>query len=109
MRVDKSWGWEEVLTNGDYCCKKLVYTRPTYSSMHYHNDKHETFVVATGRFIIESGTTEKLNPRTAVPGFSIVLPPKTVHRITCLEPGFIVEASTHDRPEDCVRIVPSEA
>ena len=107
MRTEKRWGYEELIYNGQYCCKKLVYTRKVSSSLHYHERKHETFVVATGKFLLVSfpgGTRE----RTLNCGDVAVLTAGTRHRLRCIEPGFIVEASTRDDPEDCVRLIPSE-
>lgn len=106
-RVEKSWGYEEIIHNGWYCCKKLVYTKRVASSLHYHERKHETFVVATGLFAL-SRYLDDANSNIYRPGDFVVLPPKALHRIRCLEPGFIVEASTQDDPDDCVRLVPSE-
>lgn len=110
-RVWKSWGYEEILHNGEYCCKKLVYTKHIASSMHYHDTKHETFVVGAGSFIIE--TAKELRERTkqsrlAVSGSFVILPPGMTHRIRCVELGFLVEASTPDDPLDCVRLEASE-
>jgi mannose-6-phosphate isomerase-like protein (cupin superfamily) len=107
VRIEKNWGYEEIIHNGDYCCKLLVYTKPIASSLHYHEKKHETFVVASGFFAMDGG---KGHPyQCCKPGDFIVLPPRHQHRIRCLEPGTIVEASTHDDPSDCVRLIPSES
>ena len=104
-RVEKSWGYEVVLHNGDYCSKLLVYTKGTASSLHYHPKKHETFYVAEGAFDIEIDGVK----RRMYPGDYAVIDPGTSHRVRSLNTyGLIVESSTHDDPEDCVRIVPSE-
>jgi len=101
----KSWGGEWLIHNGAYCMKLLVYTRRIASSLHYHERKHESFYIASGKFLLEdeTGTTKMMNP-----GQWVVLPPGRPHRVRCLEPGTIVEASTQDDPEDCVRLIPSE-
>jgi mannose-6-phosphate isomerase-like protein (cupin superfamily) len=111
VRVEKSWGYEEIIHNGDYCCKKLVYTRQIASSLHYHNKKHECFVVCAGRFTLEIGDEF----REIGPGDTVVIPSGTKHRLGYLGGGWdfgrmgvISEASSHDDPEDCVRLVPSE-
>lgn len=110
-KVEKSWGHEEIIHNDGYCCKKLVYTKPISSSLHYHEKKHETFVVGAGLFRVECQSPNSIVVFSLVyePGDFIRIPPKVAHRVTCLEPGFIVEASTHDDPADCVRIVPSQS
>ena len=105
MRVEKSWGYEEIIHNGDYCCKKLVYEIPIASSLHYHQHKHETFFVHSGKFKIEIDGGE---PQDLAIGQAVILPPGTRHRIRCIEPGMILEASTFDNPFDCVRLIPSE-
>lgn len=107
MITTKNWGYEELIHNGKYCCKLLVYTKPgKSSSKHYHEKKHETFVVTSGRFLIQ---LDDEPPFVADKGISLVLPPLKVHRITCIEPGVIVEASTTDDQDDCVRLVQSDA
>lgn len=105
QRVEKSWGFELIVHNGDYCCKKLVYTACKASSLHYHRLKHESFVIASGLFELEFDGKPK---RRMNPGDSVVIPPKTPHRLRCLTPGMVFESSTHDDPADCIRIVPSE-
>jgi mannose-6-phosphate isomerase-like protein (cupin superfamily) len=102
--VEKSWGREEIIHNYIYCCKKLVYNRPIASSLHSHTRKHETFVVASGVFeILLPWGVQRMEA-----GDSVVLPPGTLHRIRCVTPGTIIEASTHDDPTDCIRLLPSE-
>jgi quercetin dioxygenase-like cupin family protein len=103
--IKKSWGYEEILYNGSHCMKLLVYEKPIASSLHYHRDKHEVFYVASGEFEIEDGISA---PRRLLRGDHYILSPQTKHRIRCIQPGTIVEGSTHDDPEDCVRIIPSE-
>lgn len=103
--VEKSWGYEEVIHNYVYCCKKLVYTRPIASSLHSHARKHETFVVMSGCFEVQLPTCV----RKMEAGDFVVLPPGTLHRVRCITPGTILESSTHDDPSDCIRVLPSEA
>jgi mannose-6-phosphate isomerase-like protein (cupin superfamily) len=105
MRVEKSWGYEEILHNGTYCLKLLVYTKPLASSLHYHIDKHETFYIASGAFQVDTiGDSRRMGL-----GEFVVIPPNHPHRVRCIEPGTIVEGSSFDDPRDCVRLIPSEA
>lgn len=113
----KKWGYEELLYNGLYCVKNLVYTKPGIaSSLHYHTKKQETFLITRGAFRIdlvlvdpvtggvkEGGTSELFSE-----GDSITLPPYVAHQVRCLKHGVIVECSTQDDPDDCVRLLPSE-
>ncbi len=103
--IPKSWGFERIIHNSTYCMKLLVYERTIASSLHYHMGKHETFYVASGVFELEVNDNPKVTLR---PGMSVSLVQGTRHRLRCLEPGIIVEASSHDDPEDCVRLEPSE-
>jgi mannose-6-phosphate isomerase-like protein (cupin superfamily) len=112
VRVQKIWGREMILHNDTYCCKLLQYDGVRTSSKHYHEKKHETFVILKGLFEIDwymldsapDGGTGRHGP-----GACLVFEPRTVHRVKCLSPdgGVIVEASSHDDPDDCVRLEPS--
>ncbi len=111
-RIPKMWGREILLHNGTYCCKLLQYDGIRTSSQHYHEKKHETFVILKGTFEIDWFMLD--HPEVGDigrhgPGACLILEPRTVHRVKCLsqEGGIIVEASSHDDPEDCVRLTPS--
>lgn len=117
--IAKSWGREEIYSgrevNSPYCIKKLVYNHRIASSLHYHNYKHETFCVLKGMFSLEMGA-----PGAGKEGWSevrrlkggdvAVIPQRTRHRLRLLSkpPGVILECSTADDPEDCVRLAVSE-
>jgi hypothetical protein len=110
--VRKMWGREVILYNGAYCCKLLQYDGVRTSSEHYHENKHETFVIVKGVFEIEvyhKDTPEHLNKYRMGPGAALILVPYTVHKVTCVskDGGWIAEASSHDDPADCVRLAPS--
>lgn len=112
-RIPKLWGQEVILHAGDdYCAKLLCYDGVRTSSKHYHEHKHETFTVVRGLFDIEWYMLDSPETRGAQrfgPGASLVLEPRTVHRVSCLSPdgGVIMEASSGEDPDDCVRLEPS--
>ena len=112
-RIVKMWGREIILHDGAYCCKLLEYDGLRTSSEHYHETKHETFVILSGLFEISWYMLDNVNDRQDAarmgPGACIVLEPRTVHRLTCVSPtgGIIVEASSKEDPNDCIRIKPS--
>lgn len=116
--VEKSWGHEAVYFGApfsSYCVKKLIYVHRIASSLHYHERKHETFCVLKGRFRLEVGPVGAGRGgepifRTLIPGDVYILPPMTRHRLrrTSKGTGVVLECSTADAPDDCVRIEPSE-
>lgn len=112
-KVPKVWGRELIFLTEPYCVKFLQYDGPRTSSKHYHERKHETFIIIKGRFEIEfySLDDESAPPvnGTYGPGAVVVLEPRTVHRLKCLSPdgGVVAECSSHEDPDDCVRLEPS--
>lgn len=119
--VPKSWGREEIFVDEPYCVKKLIYTHVgVASSLHYHERKHETFVVLSGVFtLITQERADEGVPVTSTRlitiGDLVVLPPGVAHRLRLREAqlhsrcGVILECSTADDPQDCVRLVASES
>jgi len=111
-RIPKLWGREVLLVEEPYCVKILQYDGIRTSSLHYHETKHETFVILSGLFEIERYSLDDPNDQETSrrgPGAALVLPPRTVHRVKCIHPegGAIVEASSKEDPDDCVRLAPS--
>lgn len=105
MRIEKLWGWEDIVCNDIYCMK-MLYLRPGFqSSLHYHPVKDETFLIVNGCCDLEVGN----DIRRMVPGDSQHLLPGMVHRFRAVNDGcMIVEASTPHSDSDVVRIEPSK-
>ena len=100
-RVDKLWGFEDVLYNGDYCIKVLNLNPDYQSSLHYHPTKHETFLVILGECDMQVGEVTKRFVR----GDYQVIPPGTPHRFRAIGGlCLVVEASSHHDDADVVRI-----
>lgn len=115
--VLKSWGREEVFVESPYCVKKLIYEHEGIaSSLHYHERKHETFTILEGLFEISTRRhlpkgAEIIHKRYLSAGEVVEIPPGTQHQVCWLgqsEQGVILECSTADAPEDCVRLKPSD-
>lgn len=51
--VPKEWGMEIWYINEDYCGKRLIFAEDYRCSLHYHKNKHETFLVTSGRILLE--------------------------------------------------------
>ena len=58
-KVSKGWGQEIIwATNDLYCGKILTFKEGGKMSMHYHMQKHETWYVLEGSFMINKINTE---------------------------------------------------
>ena len=103
-RVQKEWGDEYILCNNrQYCAKILALLPDSTSSYHYHNKKHETFILWEGSCWMEiEGVKKRLKQ-----GMKVVLKPKTKHRFynaQDFKKCYILEISTTHSDEDVVRI-----
>jgi mannose-6-phosphate isomerase-like protein (cupin superfamily) len=100
--VDKLWGQEEWLVNDTYCVK-LMTLKPGYQcSLHYHNNKDETFYVLSGIVMLNVGGVM----HRMLPGDYIRIKPGMIHRFHAAngEPATFLESSTHHDDEDVVRL-----
>lgn len=111
--VKKLWGYERVIVNHALYCGKILTVIPngTACSLHYHIKKHETFHVLRGELLIQTcGRDKQFAPQSLVlhPGSTLVLPPWTAHRFWAeKEVCDFLEISTHDEPEDSIRLIKS--
>jgi mannose-6-phosphate isomerase-like protein (cupin superfamily) len=112
--VDKAWGREIIFADTDlYCGKMMVFDKTGNKfSMHFHNNKDESWYVQKGSFklrlidtrnasitetILETGSTWRNQP---------LLP----HQIEALEDdSVIIEVSTQDSVEDNYRVFPGDS
>jgi len=105
-RIQKLWGFEDVLYNVDYCMKVLNLNPDYQSSLHYHVVKHETFLVIYGECDLEFDNVTRQLDR----GDYQVIPPGTKHRFRAINGLCIIaEASSHHSDDDVIRIDPSRA
>jgi histidinol phosphatase-like enzyme/mannose-6-phosphate isomerase-like protein (cupin superfamily) len=106
-KVEKVWGNEYWIVNskeGNYCSKILELKEGHKSSLHYHNNKHETFVVLSGIVHINHG--EVLH--RCIAGDRVEIAPNEKHFFESLYgDAYILEVSTYHEDEDCVRLEPS--
>ena len=108
--VTKRWGFEQIYVNHGYCMKVMHVLPSTFSSIHRHNKKDETFYVAQGPLLLETGKlANALHPRTLNTGDVYRVSPRTWHRFSNvgLETAIFVEASTPDDPIDTDRATQS--
>jgi D-lyxose ketol-isomerase len=103
-RINKAWGYEEVLVNEpEYCAKMLHLDAGKMCSLHFHKTKKETFIVLMGLVRLEWSQQDELlrarEARTLLPGMS--------HRFSSAHGAVILEISTHHDDADVVRLEPS--
>lgn len=100
MIIEKPWGREEILLKSDdYVVKKLVMKAGHACSLQYHNLKHESFYVLSGKF--KFTCNDSILELKAGDFFD--LPPKMIHRMEALEDGEYLECSTNHL-DDVVRL-----
>jgi len=82
--ITKPWGSETLIEcNQGYAVKILRVKKDCRLSLQYHNRKHETMYVLKGKALIElNGVCLTKNV-----GQSVVVIPRTVHRVTALSPS----------------------
>lgn len=101
--VPKAWGREEIFVNHEEYCGKVMRLTPGWRcSLHYHPTKCETFLILAGSMGLELGDEYM----RLVPGDAVTINPGVRHRFTNLgtRECVFMEVSTHDDPEDVVRV-----
>ena len=109
-KVDKDWGYELWLANNEQenYCGKILFIREGYKgSMHFHNEKHETFYILEGKLKVDTlntETTEKTE-HILVEGDTFVLDRLTPHQLIAHEGDVkFIEISTFHRDSDSYRV-----
>lgn len=106
--VEKGWGHEKVIHNSDgYCGKVLCFRKGGKCSYHFHRLKTETFY-CVGRVLVRYGYGDDLESTKSVvleTGDSFHVPTGLRHQMEALEDSELFEFSTHDLPEDSIRII----
>ena len=103
-RVDKPWGYELHWAKTDRYVGKVIHVDAGHAlSLQYHNQKDETIFLWTGRLKFEMEINGELVAREMLPGESVHITPKTVHRMTAVEDSDIFEVSTPEL-QDVVRL-----
>jgi mannose-6-phosphate isomerase-like protein (cupin superfamily) len=106
--INKIWGHEVVIWNGDYCGKKLVLNKGFCCSLHSHHEKDEVFYVIRGKVLMETMEEGQESKKEIMnPDDSIHIPVGLYHRFTGLTDAQIIEFSTHHEDSDSYRLDPS--
>ena len=103
-RVEKPWGYEIWWARTERYVGKLLHVKKGQSlSLQYHNVKDETIFLWSGKLLFEIDIDGALSGREMLPGESVHITPKTVHRMTAIEDSDIFEVSTPELT-DVVRL-----
>ena len=111
-RVNKPWGYEIIWAQAnDYCGKILHIETGQTLSLQYHEQKHESIYVLSGRMIYRYGGpdgrkaegAEALQERVMGPGDAQQVMTGRIHQFEAIETTDVLEASTNHL-DDVVRI-----
>ena len=104
--IKKPWGKEEIIeVNKKYVVKRLTMKKGHKCSLQYHNLKHETVYVLSGKLKIYLGENkDDLTEKIFHPGEYLSLTPKKIHRMEAIEDSIYLEASTPEL-DDVVRLI----
>ncbi|HET8688457.1 MAG TPA: hypothetical protein VFM18_17740 [Methanosarcina sp.] len=110
--VEKGWGYENIwVTNDKYCGKIMHFKAGARFSMHFHREKEETWLVQSGKFLVEWIDTKDASVHQTELNTNAVWhnAPLLPHRLICIEEGDILEVSTPDSVEDNYRVLPGDS
>tara|TARA_R110000824_G_scaffold93073_2_gene225348 strand:+ start:8750 stop:9100 length:351 start_codon:yes stop_codon:yes gene_type:complete len=104
-KIEKPWGHERWLeVNKDYVVKELFMKSGHSCSLQYHEKKHETFYLLSGKLKFYVGTDrDNLEILFLNPSEHYTIPPLLIHRMEAVVDSIYLEASTNFL-EDIVRI-----
>lgn len=113
--VEKPWGREIWFADqAAYAGKILEVKKGRRLSLQYHERKTETLYLASGKMVLtfralasgetpSAGLVTPADRRTWLPGQTVHIPVRTIHRFEALEDSVLIEASTPDLA-DVVRL-----
>ncbi|OGF95724.1 hypothetical protein A2Y47_00050 [Candidatus Giovannonibacteria bacterium RIFCSPLOWO2_12_43_8] len=110
-RHPKRWGHEDwVANNKEYCGKLLFMKKGKRCSFHYHEKKHETFYLFSGKMEVlvgweDSPADSKIKHYILNPGDCLEIERGLRHQMIALEDSNLFEFSTTHFEDDSKRIV----
>lgn len=105
--VEKGWGHEKIIYNGEsYCGKILSFNEGKKFSLHYHVEKHETWYVIKGKLSLTwiDPTIGKSNVIDLSVGDCVTIPQGVPHQLFAYEDSEVMEVSTPHKDSDSYRI-----
>ncbi len=107
-RHKKGWGFEDWISNREYCGKLLFFEKGKKCSFHYHEKKHETFYLFSGKMEIKVSFEDDILTAKSymfLPGDCLEISIGLRHQMTALEDSNLFEFSTTHYEEDSKRII----
>lgn len=106
--VEKGWGYEDWIWNGEYCGKLLFFWAGKRCSFHYHPIKDEVLYLQSGRILMKYSDNDDLAHAHEIeltPGMAFHVTPGMRHQMIAEEESLIFEVSTHHEDDDSIRVV----
>jgi len=104
----KGLGYELWIHNDEqYCGKLLFFKEGKKCSLHYHEKKHETFYLQSGKMLLRYGSfpiETGIKERLLTPGDSFEIYRGLIHQMIALEDSELFEFSTEHFEDDSYRI-----
>ena len=103
--INKPWGYEKLIDfNKDYVVKELFMSEGNSCSLQYHEKKHETFYVLSGKLKFEVGPDKNnLEEMILNVGEFYTIEPFVVHRMSAVVDSLYLESSTNHL-DDVIRL-----
>lgn len=109
IRVNKGWGFEDWIYNGDlYCGKLLSFNKGKRCSFHYHKIKDEVLYLHSGKVVMKFADHDDLAAAqtiTLTPGMAFHVRPLLRHQMIAERSSLMFEFSTHHEDSDSYRVV----
>ncbi len=105
-KVEKPWGYELIWAVTEIYVGKVLFIKAGQAlSLQYHRQKDESWLVQSGRAMLELGeaASDTLTTGEIAAGAAFHYVPGTVHRVTAIEDTTILEVST-PHLDDVVRL-----
>lgn len=104
-RIDKPWGYEDILErNSAFVIKRILLRQGSRSSLQLHHHKQEWVTIEEGAIDLWIGIDQDaLEVRRLTAGDHYRVPPETIHRVEAVTDCLLLEVCTpHD--DDIVRL-----
>ena len=105
----KGWGYELWIHNDEkYCGKLLYFNKGKRCSYHYHELKHETFYLQSGKLLLRHSFNDQIEDAVEIlltPGDTFEVIPLLRHQMEALEDSELMEFSTQHFESDSHRIL----